>query len=602
MAADVDEERIVIDGREIQGLAKELTDHWRPVHAQMQAFKEAYNGATHVHLTMLDRSEENGVPNLAQQGATQLALAIASEVPNPTVPPIRSGKSDGKEKAEKTRSALLWWWDKNHMRALLLQRALYLPSYGMSPVVVTPDTSRGFARWEVRDPLTALISPMSAGQLVPDIAIFRFTRSLSWLRSRFPDEVRQLDCGPSPKATDIYEVLEYHDAKERVLLCLGRQARETTWGAPTNPSSVVLARAKTRRSGVVCPQRYTLDRILGHFDGILGMSRAEARLFALQQIAVEKSIFAEPWLEGDNPQVVKKADAITGDVGVVKGGRLHFDRPDAGFSAMPMINALHGYQREAASMPSQWGGEQPANVRTGRAAGDLISASIAPYVAEYQRSLAESMEEESTIALEEAKEHWGETTRTFFLEGKNAAQGDYTPKDTFATTEVRVSHSHPGRSEQEVTVEIGQLMGLDVISADTARRQHPLVKDPDGEARKVLIQSIDMAGISAIQQQAASGQIPPADLAFIKKRIAAGATWEDAIEEAQERAQTRQATSGAPGEPEGPVDPASPEAQPGLAAPGMGAEAGAIPGNGTEAADLTQLLNQARTTRLSMTA
>jgi hypothetical protein len=48
----------------------------------------------------------------------------------------------------------------------------------------------------------------------------------------------------------------------------------------------------------------------------------------------------------------------------------------------------------------------------------------------------------------------------------------------------------------------------------------------------------------------------------------------EAFNTAHSEAQTRQATNGPPGTPEAPAEPGSPEAQPGAAMPGTGAEAG----------------------------
>jgi len=89
--------------------------------------------------------------------------------------------------------------------------------------------------------------------------------------------------------------------------------------------------------------------------------------------------------------------------------------------------------------------------------------------------------------------------------------------------------------------------------------------------------------LSAVQNQAAEGILPPGDLARImdlvahdKKELA------EAVEQVQREAQERQAEQ---------VPAMSPEAQPGLALPGMGAESMPVEEEAPpDAAGLEQLL------------
>ena len=98
----------------------------------------------------------------------------------------------------------------------------------------------------------------------------------------------------------------------------------------------------------------------------------------------------------------------------------------------------------------------------------------------------------------------------------------------------------------------------------------PLVEDVEAMSDQVVAEQLEQGLLSGLQQQAASGQIPPSDLARIielvqnDKENLAGA-----VAKVQREAQERQAEQ---------VEPGAPEAQPGIAQPGMGAEAmGAMP-------------------------
>lgn len=99
----------------------------------------------------------------------------------------------------------------------------------------------------------------------------------------------------------------------------------------------------------------------------------------------------------------------------------------------------------------------------------------------------------------------------------------------------------------------------------------PLVDDVEEEHDRIIGESLEAAVLSSLQQQAAAGAIPPSDLARIMQLVLSNQVeLADAIAQVHEEAQARQATTVEP------AAPGSPEAQPGLAQPGAGAEAGTI--------------------------
>jgi hypothetical protein len=103
----------------------------------------------------------------------------------------------------------------------------------------------------------------------------------------------------------------------------------------------------------------------------------------------------------------------------------------------------------------------------------------------------------------------------------------------------------------------------------------PLVEDPEFEHDAVVAEQLESALLVSIQQQASQGTIPPADLARIMELVANDQMeLAEAVDKVQKEAQERQAQQ---------VEATSPEAQPGLAMPGMGAEAATVappPGGG----------------------
>lgn len=97
-------------------------------------------------------------------------------------------------------------------------------------------------------------------------------------------------------------------------------------------------------------------------------------------------------------------------------------------------------------------------------------------------------------------------------------------------------------------------------------RIDPLVEDVEKERDAVVAEQLEQSLLAGLQQQASQGALPPADLARIMELVRNDQLdLAEAVAKAQEEAQERQAM---------PVESTQPEAQPGLAQPGMGAEAG----------------------------
>jgi len=328
---------------------------------------------------------------------------------------------------------------------------------------------------------------------------------------------------------------------------------------------------------VVCAERISLDDSQGQFDGILGMYQMQARLMALEVIAVQKGVFPDTWLvgrQGETPQIVNPADGLTGEVGVVRGGDLRDMQMQPGYMTNPAIDRLERAQRLTAGIPPEFGGESPTNVRTGRRGDAVLSAVVDFPVQESQRIMARSLQEENRLAVDMAKAYAGRKGKSFYVNAKNAkGRVDYTPNDNFDSTDNVVSYSQAGADINNLVVGGGQRVGMGTMSKKSFMAIDPLIDDPEFEHDAVITEQLEQALLSSVQQQAAEGAIPPADLARIMELVSNDQMeLAEAVEKVQREAQERQATE---------VAPTAPEAMPGLAQPGMGAEAmpaGAPPG------------------------
>lgn len=586
-------------------LYAEATTYWQPRHSEMDRIKRAFNDEEAVPLPEMDKIEKSSVANLLKQAATVMAGDIASVEPHVSIEPLRPGIQTSEERARASAGALRWWMKKSNYTALTHQRAFYLPCYGMAPMVVIPDPKRGYSRFEAPDPTSVMPCPPSGpADLIAPWAFRRFTRPLHWWRQNHPEAIAKLRLGRDPKPTDSYEGLKYMDDRESAVLILGKKDPFHTQDDQLQSAALVSsAPNSTSIPWVVVPYRMTLDKVMGQFDSMPGMHRMQSLLAALTYIAAKKSVFGDPYLEGDNPQLIEKGNGLTGKVGIVKGGRLTYHRPDAVAAniTIPQQSALERAQKLDGGMPAQSWGEQPANVRTA-AAADKLTAAADSAMASYHRALAESGAAELEIAMVQAKTYWGNKSRSFYISGKRKGRGDYTPNETFEHTEVDVTYPVAGANAQTLTVMSGQLLGIGALSTEDVMEVHPLVKDPERTRDRIVAEGIQRAAISGFEQQVAAGTIPLADAARVYEEVRSNKkSWFQAVLDIQAEAQKRQAEQ---------VDPNSPEAMPGLAAPGMGMEAGmggGMPPEGPievspQQKDLGQLLRTLRTVRTEQQA
>ena len=478
----------------------------------------------------------------------------------------------------------------------LAKRARHLIGYANTIVQIRFDHDKGCPTWHVRDPLTAYPSNLrGADDMTPTDCVFGYERSYGWIRKQYPDAaLRFAGVAEAPYDNDRpIELIEYVDHEEYVLVAVRHPANSIGMFSTNNDTGPVVAELERveNRTGV-CPvvmsQRISLDEPNGQFDGILGMYQQQAKLMALEVIAVQKGIFPDTWLigrAGESPKIINPANGLTGEVGVLRGGDLRDMQLQPGFMTNPAIDRLERAQRLTAGVPAEFGGESTSNIRTGRRGDAVLSAVVDFAVQESQRILARSLEAENKIAIAMAKSHAGGKSKSFYVSmGKVKGKVDYVPNKHFTTDDNVVSYSHAGADINNLVIAGGQRLAMGTMSKESFMKIDPLVEDVEAERDAVTAEQLEQSLLSGLQQQAASGALPPSDVARIidlvktnKEELAS------AVEKVQREAQERQATM---------VPPTSPEAQAGIAQPGAGAEAMASPPPPAEggAAGLRELL------------
>ena len=566
-----------------------INDHAK---SRMRNLRDYYNGDVVVPLPELDSDEQSAVANLLAQGLDQTAMRISSTSPDIFCPPINSTTKRSRDNAAIRRKALFGWWENSRMDLQLAKRSRHLIGYSTSCTQIRFNPIKGCPEWHVRDPLTTYPSPLiGVDDMRPRDVIFAYERSFGWLKDNYPNHAQEFQMDPS--ATDHgLEMIEYVDGEEQVLIATRSPIVTMTFGQTSTTGkfqAVELERISNPlgETPVVIAQRISLDGAQGQFDGILGMYQMQARLMALEVIAVQKGIFPDTWLvgrAGETPQIVNPADGLTGEVGVIRGGELRDMQMQPGYMTNPAIDRLERAQRLTAGIPQEFGGESTSNIRTGRRGDAVLSATVDFTIQEAQRIFARSLQEENRLAVMMAKSYAGRKSKSFYVSTKNAkGHVDYTPNENFDSTENVVSYSQAGSDINNLVVGGGQRVGMGTMSKRSFMAIDPLIDDPEFEHDTVIAEQLEQALLTAVQQQAAEGVLPPADLARImdlvahnKKELA------EAVEQVQREAQERQAEQ---------VPIESPEAQPGLALPGMGAESMPMPGGApTEDVGLEALL------------
>ena len=553
---------------------------------RMQEVRDHYNGDVIVPLPELDEAEKPAIPNLIAQGIDAFAMRVASVLPDVQYPSLRPGIQVADNRARDRRLANIGWWDMNKMGTKVRRRSRHLTAYGMSavslsPVSLDPNDKRKIPHWRVRNPLQTFPAPMiDPDNMEPTDCIFADRRPLGWMKQNYPQQTSILYRGDKSD-TDMFEILEYLDEGETVLIAIGAekpkaQAFSTETGKGV-ASHIILERIPNRSD--ICPVviagRITLDRLQGQFDQMLGMYQREAKLDALNTIAVFRNVFPDEWVvspanSSSSPRVVQEADGKQGIRGILDRGQIQIVHPQATQDAPMALDRLERAQRLTAGIPAEFGGESGSNIRTARRGASVLSSAVDMPLQEYQEIFSNSMELENIRAVQIMKSYYGSKPSMFFMGGDGkVVNEDYTPNEAFDTTVSYVKYPMPGSDINAMVVSIGQRVGMGIMSNETARIMDPAIEDPTLEADRVEIEGLRKALLTGLEQQASQGQLDPSIIARIAKMKAQRhMTLEDAVDKIhkemqEEQAAKAQAMQGQAG-PEGAPQPGAPEVQPGM--------------------------------------
>jgi hypothetical protein len=573
-----------------------------PVHNQMRQVRSLADGDVVLPLNELDRNARSSVANLLVQGLDQMAARVASVMPQPYFPPLKETEK-AKRDARTRKQALLSWWDRNTFDLKMSIRSRHLLAYSQSPVSMEPCFKRMIPMWRVQNPLDVFTAPVDqADEIWPDDAIIAWEVTAKYLLTRYPQVKGRLYMGDyAPDSR--FLLLRWMDDMEMVTVVKGSTQDDEPmaghWPSVGSLDMMELERVPNRAGVplVVMPQRLTLNRPRGQFDGMLNMFYTRARLQALNEIAIERGIFPDEYLvarPGEVPEIIQVADGRRGELGMVKGGTIERLEVNPGYKTDTALDRIERQERLEGAIPPEFGGESGSNIRTGRRGDSILSATIDFRVLEAQRLFEKSIAVEDKIAIAIDKAYFGSAPKSFIMPGRaKAGAVDYVPNKLWEIDEHLVTYPAAGADINNLVIGIGQRVGIGTMSKESARESDPLIGDPELEHDRITSEAVESALLASIQQQAAmpDGPYQPRDLAALVKKVTVeNKSLYQAIEEVDMEARERQAQE---------VPPEDPMAQPGLAPPGLGAEAPMIPEQGVPApsdsvGNLSTLLSQLR--------
>ena len=557
-----------------------------------------YNGETRVVLPELDQTNKPSVANLLNLGLDQFAQRIASQMPDVNYPSLRPGVVAWDDKARMSRMANLGWWDMNRMQLLDYKRARFLLAFAGAPVTIHPVSQsradkRKIPHWRVRSPLNCFPAvPDDSLDYEPTDYIVRHEYSLSWLTDRYPGPMSTLFRNKSDNAPDtMFEVLEYNDADETVLVACGsKPEKQDGYGwqeerSEGSAQSVVLERTPNRAGMclMVWPGRITLDKPIGHFDTMLHLFTSQAKMAAYEELSMFKSIFPEQWIQShpaapSRPKITRDADAKNGVIGVIENGVLTTIPLNPGAQVPTAIDRLERASRLAGGIPAEFGGESPTNVRTARRGADVLGQGVDMPLQEYQAILAAGKDAENVRAVKVMKSYYGKMVSMYHVprDGKVSAifgsPKTYKPDDVFVSDFSITQYSFPGSDAAQIPIELSQRVGTGEMSLQTAREKDPVIDDPIEENTRVELEGLRKAMLAGLEQQLSAGGLDPVVVAKIAQAKAEdpGAHLEDIYVKVHEAMQKEQAAQAA----------AQPQPPPGAGPPGQVPGAGGPQGAG----------------------
>lgn len=590
--------------------------YYTPLHDAMREIDLIYDNKAQVKLPDAGRDTDPAVPNLLAQGVDQIAGRISSVIPMVSFSPQREGRAADR-RAKTAARTVTAWWQKDKLPLKMRRRARHLVAYGITPTVIRYNMKEKRPTWKVRDPRTCYPSVETYGDaFTPENVLFAYRRNISWLlRHGYADHITAVTGKTIAEVTrngavdSEMLVLEHVDQYGTCLYLtgwvdpsrqgLGLPETNRIWTPPTfeqlggsNTQRAVLLEQVVMPEEMMLatvPTRIALNGPASQFASMVSTYYVQARLMALEILAVEKGIFPDTYLigrPGEQPKFeVGPVDGRTGEVNIVTGGNIQSETFAPGYMTQQTIDRLERSNRLNAGVPSEFGGESGDNIRTARRGDAVISGVIDHPIAEAQEVLQAALTEENKAAIALSKLYDGSAPRSIYVNvGNDTRKVDYIAAEVFEHDEHIVAYPMTGVDVNTMLMTNGQRVGLGVMSKRAHMEMDPAIANAELEHDRIISEGLEQALVGGIQEQAASGQIPPMVLARVMDLLVADKLeLPAAIQKATQEYMDAQAQQQPPGTP--------PTAEQAAAGPGAAALTGSpIPGPSEGQSSLRDLM------------
>ena len=447
-------------------------------------------------------------------------------------------------------------------------------------------------------------STVDVNDIEPANCIHATLQSLAWLQATYPTQTAVLYKGKASPDTQ-FEILEYNDDEETVLIALGAVKEIETgpsW-ARTNTvangtqACVELARVPNRAGMplTVYPGRITLSKLTGMFDQLVPLFFNASKLAALEYHAIKKSIFGDEWLvthpgSPGQAQIIVEADGLTGVRGEIRNGQIQQTQVQPSIQAAQALDRLERTGRLAGGIPAELNGESATNIRTARRGESVLGSAIDMPVQEHQEIFEDSLQAENHRAIAVMKGYFGSKPTSFYIpKNGKVTKPDYTPNEVFDNDQNVVKYGMTGTDANSFVIAMGQRLQMETISQETFMEMDPVVEDVQEELARINIGSARRAMMSSVENGASQGQIDPTFIARFAVALQDGKTNpEDALVKVHKEMQAEQAQQQA-SQPQGQPQPGQ---MPGMTgAPGV---QGGVPMPPQGQGALSQILSNLR--------
>lgn len=578
-----------------------------PIAENQRVISAHYGNRVPIPLPEMDAEERPAVANLIAQAIDQHSLRVASGHAVLTVAASDPSKKAALAKARAQRSILLSWDDQQERELFDRRWARWLTAWGQAPTVVKPDAKLQQPVWELRNPLGCYPNPLRRyDDMRPIDVINTFERTYQWLKNEYPtlDSLLRLGNRKTPYRNDMrFEVVEYINDEVIVTGILGigevppfallANAGFVAFPIPRvsggNGTTFAIELERVPNLAETCtavtPGRITLDVLKGLVDDVVGIYQMNSKLLALHVNAVARGIYPDDWFVETNPnaEIVQVADGLKGIVGHVRGGTMVQHASNPGVQTMQLVEVLNDNARINGSAPQEWSGNSPTNVRTALRGSNVMSGAVEFPIQEHQLIMARARRHEYEIAMRVDRAYFKTKQKAYFTDlGFSKGQETYRPGDMWnPIPQIRVKFPYAGMDENAIAMVDGQKLNEGLISRATIMERDRSIDDPEAERGRISAERAVATFEAFLDQQIQTGALAGVDLArYTALMRKGGLEPEEAYEQVHKEAQLRQASSGPPGTPAGPVPPGSPEAQLGAqAGPGGAAPPTTMPPN-----------------------